>query len=101
MKQAFILCVNHMNFVSNHKLKEWSPENTESQTVAVQLRMPWKFITEALNYNLEKINDSETKVILTSTPSLPISSYDFPATKKVLHYLRQHKAFKDNEKNRP
>ena len=101
IEQAFILCVNHMNFISSHKLQNYSKNNSEAQSFDAKLRMPGKLTTETLNFKLQKIAESETAVAVTSSPSLPINSYDFPATKKVLHYLQQHKAYKDNDKTAP
>ena len=97
LEKAFIVCMNHMNYVPSHKLKEYSDQKNPNELSFVEhLRMPWSLIVETINFKLQKINDSETHVTVTSMASLPISSYGFTAIKKVLHYLKQTKFIKEN-----
>jgi hypothetical protein len=98
LEQAFIVSLNHMNFVPSHKLQEAKTDDPTTRTFEVKLRLPWHIMSEIIRFELQNITESETHVTVTSKKqSLPLSSSDLGATKKVLSYLRQHQAFKSNK----
>jgi len=99
LEQAFIVSLNHMNFVPSHKLQEAKTDDPATRTIEIKLRLPWHIMSEiVVRFELQKITESETLVTVTSKKqSLPLSSPDLGATKKVLSYLRQHQAFKGNK----
>ena len=86
-----------MNYISSHKHITFSPKDPIEQGFVEHLRMPWSPIVEKINFKLVAISASETDVSVTGIASLPISSYEFSAIKKVLHYLKQTTHFNVTE----
>ncbi|MDU0458781.1 MAG: hypothetical protein RW306_08625, partial [Geobacteraceae bacterium] len=98
LEQAFIVSLNHMNYVSSHKLLKAKTDDPATRIFEVKLRLPWHITSELIRFELQKATETETHITVTSRKmQLPLISSGLGATEKVLSYLRQHQAFKINE----